>query len=179
MKKAFTMLELVFVMVVVGILAAVMISNTRSNSGREAATELVSHIRYTQHLALMDDKFDASDVNWYKNRWQIVFGTNQYSIVSDNNTTFAVNPMDRDKNLSNIDFDSKYSTSITLNGSCIGMTNISFDYLGRPMTGNLNITANSYVAGELINSACIIVLTNGTENVSIRIEPETGYAHIL
>ncbi|MDF1877893.1 type II secretion system protein, partial [Sulfurimonas sp. SAG-AH-194-L11] len=73
MKKAFTMIELVFVIVVIGILAAVIMPNTRTNPVREAAIQLVSHIRYTQHLAMLDDKFDASDTNWYKKRWQIAF----------------------------------------------------------------------------------------------------------
>ena len=61
MKKAFTMLELVFVLVVIGILAAVMIPNMQSTALREAAIQVVSHIRYTQHLAMIDDKFDTTD----------------------------------------------------------------------------------------------------------------------
>ncbi|WP_297443483.1 type II secretion system protein [Sulfurimonas sp.] len=90
MKKAFTLLELVFVIVVVGILAAVIIPKTKTNPVQEAALQLLSHIRYTQHLALIDDKFDANDENWYKQRWQIMFGKNTnsdgkwaYTIFSD------------------------------------------------------------------------------------------------
>ena len=76
MKKSFTLLELVFIIVVVGILAAVIIPNTRSDNLREAAIQVVSHIRYTQHLAMVDDKYDANDLNWYKRRWTIRFREN-------------------------------------------------------------------------------------------------------
>mgnify|MGYP002640987218 FL=1 len=71
-QSAFTLLELVFVIVVTGILAAVIISNTRTNPVQEAAIQLVNHIRYTQHLAMMDDKFDVDD-KWYEERWQVRF----------------------------------------------------------------------------------------------------------
>lgn len=89
-KKAFTMLELVFVIVVIGILAAVIIPNTRTNPLQEAAIQLLSDIRYTQHLAMVNDTYDPNDANWYKRRWQIVFssgiytgGTEAYTIFSD------------------------------------------------------------------------------------------------
>ncbi|MGD9717776.1 MAG: type II secretion system protein, partial [Sulfurimonadaceae bacterium] len=51
MKKAFTMLELVFVIVVIGILAAVIIPRMDRDNASEAAIELQSQIRYAQHLA--------------------------------------------------------------------------------------------------------------------------------
>jgi len=83
MKKAFSMLELVFVLVVIGILAAVIIPSTRTNPLQEAATQVVSDIRYTQHLAMMDDKFDSTDTNWYKERWSIRFKQDLvYSLLS-------------------------------------------------------------------------------------------------
>ena len=113
MKKAFTLLELVFIIVVVGILAAVMIPRMKSNPLREAAIQVVSHIRYTQHLALVDDKFDSNDANWYKKRWRFSFnkgaGTDNkwsYTIWSDTSGSgspdpaeVAVNPQNRSKKL--------------------------------------------------------------------------------
>ena len=108
MKKAFTMLELVFVIVVIGILAAAIIPSTRTNPLQEAAVQVLSHIRYTQHLAMMDDKYDATKANWYKERWQIIFRSNAgsdnlpaYTIFSDatganpslpHETEIAINP---------------------------------------------------------------------------------------
>ena len=94
MKKAFTMIELVFVIVVIGILAAVIIPSTRTNPLQEAAIQLLSDIRYTQHLAMVDDKYSANDANWEKGRWQMVFAFTgaavdynpSYTIFSDKDT---------------------------------------------------------------------------------------------
>ena len=72
MKKAFTLIELVFVIIVIGILSAIIIPSTKTNPVKEAAVQLVSHIRYVQHLALLDDKY-GEGAKWYRKRWQIVF----------------------------------------------------------------------------------------------------------
>ena len=99
MKKAFTLLELVFVIVVIGILAATIIPRTKTNPLQEAAIQLILDIRYTQHLAMVDDKYDTNNNQWYKKRWQLLFGTSAtytngfeaYSIFSDAGT-FSGNP---------------------------------------------------------------------------------------
>ena len=74
-KRAFTMIELVFVIVVVGILAAIMIPKLNRNASREAANQILTHIRYTQHLAMQDDKYVQSvdEKLWFKMRWGITF----------------------------------------------------------------------------------------------------------
>lgn len=152
MKKAFTLLELVFVIVVVGILAAIIIPNTRTNPLREAAIQVVSHIRYTQHLAMVDDKFDvnkvdsAGDIKWFKERWQIFFskteGSNNkwaYSIFSDNAgdstglpdvSETAKNPLNSSKYLtggySAIPYDDARATFELNIGSKYGITDVDF-----------------------------------------------------
>jgi len=87
MKKSFTMLELVMVIVIIGILATVIIPRTGSNKLAQASVQILSHIRYTQHLAMIDDKFNTNVTHWYRQRWQIAFSTahstRSYSIFSD------------------------------------------------------------------------------------------------
>lgn len=87
MKKSFTMLEIIMVIIVIGILAAVIIPRTGSNKLAEVAVQVVRDIRYTQHLAMIDDKFDSNVAHWYRQRWQIAFSTahstRSYSIFSD------------------------------------------------------------------------------------------------
>ena len=87
--------------------------------------------------------------------------------------------MNADNNLSNIDLNAKYSTTVNLTG-CVGGL-ISFDHLGRPMLGDLSGNTSAYVTGQLISNSvgCVINLTGGTESVNIKIEPETGYVHII
>lgn len=89
MKKAFTLVELIFVVVVIGILAFALWPTKQPTQALEAARQIVAHIRYTQHLALNDDKFAthtyiATDgtkkniaIDWYKRLWRITFSDTQ------------------------------------------------------------------------------------------------------
>jgi len=182
MKKAFTLIELVFVIVVIGILAAAIIPRTTTNPVAEASVDLLSKIRYTQHLSIVNDKYDATNVNWFKDRWQIVFSGNSYSIVSENNNTYARDNLDTAQEIKDIQL--KGLNSIVLSGGCSGKSTISFDYLGRPLVGNLSVTTSSYTTsgnnGQLLasNTVCSIKLTNGTKTSYIDIQPETGYVSI-
>jgi prepilin-type N-terminal cleavage/methylation domain-containing protein len=99
LKKAFTLLELIFVVIIIGIIMSIIVSNPKDTKLREAGIQLISHIRYTQHLAMIDDKFNVNDAlifekaKWYKARWQIIFtngvstansaGLPGYTIFSD------------------------------------------------------------------------------------------------
>ena len=73
MKRAFTLVELVLVVVVIGIISAVMVPRIDNVEIDKVAQQVVDHIRYTRHLAMMDNRFDPEDTNWYKERWQIRF----------------------------------------------------------------------------------------------------------
>lgn len=106
MKKSFTLIELIFVIVIVGIISAVALSRFgRPEDLQRATVQVINHIRYTQHLALIDDKFVANpdldtrvahETNtqrqkatqfFYKQYWQIFFqniqGNRVYTIFSD------------------------------------------------------------------------------------------------
>ena len=109
MKKAFTMLELVVVIVVIGIIAAAALPRINDDHIAEAADQVMSHIRYTQHLAMQDSKFDPTDANWFRRRWSITFtqaafcgGANEwrYSVYHDDGDTTgnlnSVNEVARD-----------------------------------------------------------------------------------
>ena len=109
MKKAFTMLELVVVIVVIGIIAAAALPRINDDHIAEAADQVMSHIRYTQHLAMQDSKFDPTDARWFRKRWSITFtqaafcgGGNEwrYSVYHDDGDTTgnlnSVNEVARD-----------------------------------------------------------------------------------
>ncbi len=176
MKKAFTMLELIIVVVVIGIIAAAMIPRLQGSQLKKDVVVLVSKIRYTQHLALVDKKFDPSQQNWFRNRWQIVFGTHSYTIVSNNNTTYAIDPITHQP-INNIEL--KGVKTITLSGGCAGSDRITFDAMGRPLIKDISSMTTPYVAsgnnGELLPSQCSITLSDGSISRTITIEPETGY----
>jgi len=217
MKKAFTMIELVFVIVIVGIISVMIAPNFQGNNLRQAADQLVSHIRYTQHLAMMDNKFDINDDDWFQERWQIafvtpadafaegwaytIFGSTDHDANPDNGEV-AVNPLNPSKLLTGgytgfQTFDNPASTiemnlgktygieNILFSNTCqfAGSQRISFDSIGRPLRGSPAGFGFSYQANRLIQDSCVITLcqTNPCDdnNVSVQIEPETGYTHIL
>ena len=69
------MIELVLVIVVLGILAALAIPRLNRDLRQEAADTLLANIRYTQHFALLDDKFKFNLPKWQRRFWHIYFGT--------------------------------------------------------------------------------------------------------
>jgi prepilin-type N-terminal cleavage/methylation domain-containing protein len=87
MKKAFTMIELVFVVIIIGIMSAVLAPRADNNSLQQATNQIISHIRYTQHLALTDDKFSNTKQFYFRGRWQIIFMRTKsewgYAVFSD------------------------------------------------------------------------------------------------
>ena len=115
MKKAFTLLELIFVIIVIGILAVSILPRISDDSLERAALQVQSHIRYTQHLAIIDDKIEPNDSNWVKKRWQIIFGKQNnsddewaYTIFSDtygtssgkpNKSEIAINPVNHNQRM--------------------------------------------------------------------------------
>ncbi|MDL0089264.1 pilus assembly FimT family protein [Campylobacter gastrosuis] len=80
MKRAFSLVELVFVVVVITILATIAMPKQNRDPLREAADQIISHIRYTQHLAMQDSKFkvDCSGKScvpvpdWFKDYWRLM-----------------------------------------------------------------------------------------------------------
>jgi len=214
-KYAFTMLELVIVIVVAGILAATMIPRFDRDNLQEAADQVISDIRYTQHLAMIDDKFNANDNEWFKKRWQIQFSNSPasddqwaYTIFSESHGTIDGNPQFNDiaKNTNDpnkyltggidaIPYNDNNSTKKLNIGNAYGIKNviftncdntakaIAFDYMGRPMDGNISNSSQPYQKANLLTSQCQIALckkNNSCEdNVTIVIEPQTGYVHQL
>jgi len=84
-RTAFTMIELVFAIVVIGILASLAMPRIDRDLVTEAATNILADIRYTQHLALMDNMHEWNDPMWQQKFWRIVF-----SDCNDNNYFYMI-----------------------------------------------------------------------------------------
>jgi prepilin-type N-terminal cleavage/methylation domain-containing protein len=89
-RSAFTLVELVLVIVVLGILAALAIPRLDSDIRQRAADNLLSAIRFTQNMALMDDVTDSRYSDWQKSFWRFGFQKCSddgyyYTISSDKN----------------------------------------------------------------------------------------------
>ena len=147
------MIELVFVIVVIGILAAIIIPRIKTNPVQEAAIQLVSHIRYTQHLAMMDDKYGEGS-KWYRKRWQIVFinsskANNQYSytIFSDASTTGDPNFTEIAKNPLN-------SNQIMTGGSSGGEAKLGINHPDFTGMKKLNIGMSYGITDVTFSNSC-------------------------
>ncbi|WP_024955159.1 pilus assembly FimT family protein [Sulfurospirillum arcachonense] len=188
LKMAFTMLELVFVIVIVGILSVMIAPSFNNNNARKAADQIISHIRYTQHLAMMDNKFDPAVGTWFQQRWYIEFvpdpinaGNDIYSIRSNGN--YANNIIDPTKRLTGdstvnlrtpeLDLTAEYGTNLRV--TTCGRT-LSFDNMGRPYLINPNAAATAYV--NILQVPCTLTFNDGVNDATIEIQPETGYVRI-
>ncbi len=156
------MIELIIVIVVAGILAAVMIPRLERDPTREAANEVVRHIQYAQHLAMVDDVYDAGNAAWYANRWKIVFAGTGYTVSSGSQE--ATDPMTKSTfgDLSEYGLD-----SLTLGGGC-NNSMIVFDNFGKPHTSIAAVDAT-------MATACTITLTGSGKTATVTVRPQTGY----
>jgi len=199
MKRAFTLLELTVVIAVIAILSVILIPRFTDSRLREAADQILSHMRYTQHLAMIDDRYDPSDSNWPLERWHIGFwqctNNDWYYIVGHDldhgggvgASEAALNPSDKKlmftSNLctlaanesGEILITKKYGiNNVVFTNSC-GNNNkyIAFDELGRPYKSTLGTNRL-----DIIYDRCDITFFSPDGNFTISIEPETGYIHL-
>ncbi|NWF66299.1 MAG: type II secretion system protein [Campylobacterales bacterium] len=106
--KSFTIIEIVFVILIISILSTFIAPSFKQDNLQLAANQLLSHIKYTQHLAMSDNKFIPNEKvsnysgikqqkhprYWFNGRWQIFFssdgdavGDSAYVIFSDTPST--------------------------------------------------------------------------------------------
>ena len=80
MKKSFSLIELIIVIIIVGILASTIKFSLTHNSLNQAIDQVIYHIRYTQQLAMRDDKYQTTEIDssakeenrskfWFKQWW--------------------------------------------------------------------------------------------------------------
>lgn len=96
MKKAFSLLELVLVVVLIGLLYTLFIPKKQENRLNELTNRVSLYLSYIRYKALIDDKYSNTDL-WHKQRWTMKFfrcrneGGIYFSIYSENNDTGQVN----------------------------------------------------------------------------------------
>ena len=206
-RPAFTMIELIMSIVVLGILAAIALPRLEISHKQDAADAILSNIRYTQHLALMDYKHKFDDPKWQQRFWKIMFATCAngdyfYRIGSDDDAdsagTFekkeaAIDPLNGlplylANNDINCDTDTSVSKEIFLTkkfgitnisaANCNNLFHIGFDHLGRPHQGYGNSVSPDY--SSYMNTTCTYRFTmSDGDTFDISIVPETGYAQIV
>ena len=183
-KSAFTMIELVFVIVVLGILASLAMGRMERDVKQEAASTILSHIRLAQQLALNDNKHRSdNDVNWQTAYWQFSMkkcGDDiAYRVGSDINmggsingigkSESAINPIDGkyifSTDCSNLDKDETpsvllskkfgiHNSDVLPSGGCT-TKQILFDYLGRPHFRNTTYASATDIVPKYFDNIMI------------------------
>lgn len=207
-KNAFTMIELVFAIIVLGILAAFAIPRLDRDRVQEAEDAVLSNIRYTQHLALLDNKQKFDDAQWQREFWRIEFESCAgasgffFSIGSDTShggsldlNETALDPTDgkplfwRNTSSCTSGGDGTVSENTFLSkkfgvksmagiGGCGGVKYIGFDHLGRPHIGFT--TSAIPDNASYMNAQCTFTFTMYSgDTFAVTIQPETGYAQIV
>jgi len=212
-KSAFTMIELVFVIVVLGILASIAMGRMERDLRQEASETILSHIRLAQQLAMSDDKHQANnDANWYTRYWQMEYlscdnGDFFYRVGSHYNhpnwgidikEESAIDPIDgkyiwTDSSCDvltdtspNVLLTKKFGiTNINNTGGCSAVTDIGFDYLGRPYNGIAMPPSADF--SNIMTQDCNLTFTLSTDQDNdgnsdtfiITIEAETGHSFIV
>ena len=196
---SFTMLELVFVIVVVGILAAALMPRLGRDNAGEAAYQIARHIRLAQHHALIEDRYgDPSADKWEATLWRIQFrsGTDGecYSVYTDRNANGgvpaqserAVDPLTRKYVWANTNCRSAPDVNddvllwknfgietVRVCGRS-GAKHIAFDHLGRP--GRISLGTFSFIP---LSSDCTVHLsTSDGHNADIVVYRETGFVKV-
>jgi len=208
-QSAFTMIELIFVIVVLGILASLAMPRLERDTRQQAADNILSAIRYTQHLALNDNKTNPNSDTWQMTLWKIQFveysDNYRYRIGSDANeggaidkNESAIDPLNgkymynnslaqQSDESSNVFLSDQYGiTDIDISGGCgiaSGVSSalqIAFDNFGRPFRG-ISVATNDY--GRYVNQDCNITFTAAdafpSDPIIVTIEKETGYVSIV
>jgi len=191
------MLELVFVIVVVGILGAVFIPKYEQDNAGEAAYQVARHIRLAQHHALVEDRVDdaPNGVKWEETLWRITFVSGSkgecYNVYADRDGSGgnpaanerAVDPLTRkylwgntscDDSQADVNQDVLLWKSYGVNNVsvCGNSRHIAFDHFGRPG----QISGGTFVP---FNADCTVTLgTSDGHTAEITIYEETGYVKV-
>jgi carbamoyl-phosphate synthase large chain len=170
-KKAFTMLELVVVIVVVGILALIALPKLDQDQIGSAVDDIMNAVRRTQLLAMQDNTFDPTDPSWNTKRWRIRLSSNSY-IISQSPTGREIEGV----------LDKKYGVTFAdINCPAINPRDptphhIGFDEYGRILEANNIIRGygNSATGSALYQSPCVITVQTRHQKATITVAPVTG-----
>jgi type II secretory pathway pseudopilin PulG len=205
---AFTLIESMFIIVIISILFSLAIPYFKQDKKQEAAMHILSYIRYTQYLALIDNMHEHNSTTWQRKFWKIMFakcknGDAFFRIGSDTNmrstSTFkkieaAIDtsngkPLYMSNNAkctntsvsSHIFIGKNFGVRVhpgRARSGCARKKHIGFDHLGRPHVSFSTSKLPNYAS--YMKKACIFTFTMPDDsNFSISILPQTGYAQII
>ena len=200
------MIELIFVIVVVGILAAVFMPRFERDNVAEAAYQIARHIRLAQHHALLEDRFDdPSTLEWKGTLWRITFVNGSegecYQVWSDRDASggnpgtdeSAIDPLTKKRvwgnttcsdTGSNVDQDILLWKSYGVDALSVcgvatsdaGIKHVAFDHLGRP--GSVSLAGGVGTFTPLTSDCVIAFQTNDGHSAEVTVYRDTGFVKV-
>ena len=206
MRVAFSLIELIFAIVLISIILSSFIPKNNFSKLNLAADKIILYLKYTRYIAMIDNKYNINDEMWFRERWTLKFqncskdiGGLYYVVFSDKNHGGGINkgeclkdPITNKYLYSHYDCEaseneSKYilltkefgvtKIDISCNStSTIGQ--ISFDYNGK-VYSRIGTNSNDISKYE-IKDICYINMYDIQKNmITIAIEPSTGFIYKL
>ncbi len=177
-KKAFTLLELVFAIVVIGIISIVLIPNFDKNNSGEAAYQIAEHLRLAQHHAMVEDFTGAgagapvpAGANW----WRVAFSNATpfcYDITPDGNpANAAIDPLSKQPlSCANrvTDLTQQFGVSGIDFTACNNFRTIGFNNIGEPISANVPLDLDCNIT----------ITTDDLETATVTITARTGYIDV-
>ena len=203
MKKSFTLLELILVILILSILYMAIIPNSNINKLNELKENLTLQIKHLRYKSLTDSKYSHEE-NWQKENWTIKFfrckkeiGGIYYVIYSDENKKGHPNQIESLKDPLSNKFiyssnsckenseNSKYSLLTknfdikAIDISCNktdSLGQISFSYDGK-VYSKLTSNIDKQEKYEIKESCFLKFIDKNNKDFIITIENETGYIY--
>lgn len=201
MKKSYSLLEIIFVLVLVSILLIFAISKPMKHSNLNLAVEkIILYLNFTRYIAHIDNKMDIDDNEWEMKRWTMKFQRckdtddglyiSVYSDMSGNTTHFKKteclkDPMSNKYLYSNNDCvvsddESKY----VLLTKEYGVKKVEISCNTSSSIGQISFGFDGKIYSKLgnneqeIKETCSIKLYDNNQNMKeIFVEPKTGYIY--
>ena len=204
-RVAFSMIELIMVIVVMGILSALAMPQLDSDTRIGARDNIYSALQFTRNLALIDNRTNPEEDKWQQELWTIAFSSSSkgetYSIGSNQNyengfsqKECAIDPANgKYFYASNVgkDIGENQSPNVFLginfgvdkvlfSDGCSGAKHIAFDNLGRPFVGS-TFSKKPLYSKVMTRDCKMIVKFKDTdlEDLEFSIKKETGFVEIV
>jgi Tfp pilus assembly protein FimT len=201
-KKGFTLLEILFIILLLLIITAYINLNQPINKLDLATKRLALYLKETRYIALIDDKYNHEDPLWHKMRWTLKFfrcnkniGGIYYIVYTDKNKKghpnvdealddpltkrkiFTTNQCTETSNHSKYVLLTKEFDIVDIDITCnetSGLGQISFGSDGR-VYSKLSSNEGEFYEYEIEKKCIIKLLDKKGEEKSIEVLPKTGY----
>ena len=206
MKKSFSLIEILFIIVLIAIITSLFIPKNNFSKLHQAADKIILYLKYTRYIAMIDNKYNINDDMWYKERWTLKFqncskkvGGLYYVVFSDSNHKGSPNkseclkdPVTNKYLYSHYDCEaSKDESKYILLTKEFGINKVEVSCNSTSTLGQISFGSDGKIYSRLgtkpqdidkykITETCYIDMYDILNNkITVAIEPDTGYIHKL